>query len=300
MIEGSVLLILGAGASAQFTFPSGERLVESICSNLSTETSPLISILNDLDFSNDLIKAFHSDLFHSNRTSVDAFLEHRPEFVQVGKASIALSLIPSENQDYLFGINARSNNWYRFLYNKMATDSFEGLSKNKLAIITFNYDRSIEHYLYTSIKSDFGKSEADCTQLMSQVPIVHVHGTLGALPWQLGEGRSYAPELSVGSVKCAMNGIKIISENVDNSPEFESAHTLIKNTGLIYFLGFGYHPTNMRRLNPDLLRTKAVAGTAYNMGDSTRAELMKRWPFLRMENNTRDIMNFMENIANLA
>jgi hypothetical protein len=300
MIERRVLLILGAGASADFSFPSGETLVEIICNNLNPEVSVWSGILGGLGFSSEMIEAYKYDLFHSNRFSVDAFLEHRPEFVQIGKASIALSLIPSENEQSLFGTSLRPKNWYRYLYNKMATESFKDFQNNQISIITFNYDRSIEHFFFTSIKSDYGKTESECAALLEHLPLVHVHGSLGSLPWQSKEGRSYSPDLTVQTVEAAMNGIKIISEAADDSPELDIARELIRNAEMIYFLGFGYHPTNLRRLHPELFQGKAVLGTAFKLGDSGRTELGKRCSFLRLEQSDHNVMSFVENVAQLG
>ena len=84
-----------------------------------------------------------SQELHYSRISVDAFLEHRPEYLQIGKLSIALCIMAHEHEKKLF--NAQRN-WYDYLRIKL-NSSFDEFGDNKLSIITFNYDRSIEHYL---------------------------------------------------------------------------------------------------------------------------------------------------------
>ena len=48
--------------------------------------------------------------------------------------------------DNLFPPRAPSDHWYALLANQLeiGTDRF---GENKLSIVTFNYDRSLEHYL---------------------------------------------------------------------------------------------------------------------------------------------------------
>ena len=51
-------------------------------------------------------------------------------------------LIPKENEENLF---TYQKSWLRVLYNNMSA-SFEEFGKNALSIITYNYDRSVEHF----------------------------------------------------------------------------------------------------------------------------------------------------------
>ncbi len=132
MIQTQTVLILGAGASGPYGFPSGYEL--------------LIRVL-DLGIANQLIRAgfeagevkqFQYSLGHSGTLSVDAFLEHRPEFLRIGKFAIALLLIPFEDEARLF-TKYSSPGWYDYLFGQLSTD-FDSFGANRLSIITFNYD----------------------------------------------------------------------------------------------------------------------------------------------------------------
>jgi hypothetical protein len=46
----------------------------------------------------------------------------------------------------------------------------------------FNYDRSLEHFLFTALKYSSGKSDDECAGKLKTIPIIHLHGDLGALP----------------------------------------------------------------------------------------------------------------------
>jgi hypothetical protein len=89
------------------------------------------------------LKDFAAKLRDSGRDSVDAFLEHNPNFLDVGKPSIAATLIPHEDPDAI-----QDGDWYRNLFNAMNAP-FAEFENNKLAVITYNYDRSLEFYPWT-------------------------------------------------------------------------------------------------------------------------------------------------------
>jgi len=86
------------------------------------------------------VEEFRCAFQGSGLNSVDAFLERRPEYMSIGKLAMAFVLIGYENHDRLFGFES---NWLRTLYGRMAT-SYQELPKNRVAFITFNYDRNIE------------------------------------------------------------------------------------------------------------------------------------------------------------
>ncbi len=179
-----------------------------------------------------------------------------------------------------------SKNWYQYLWEEL-NDPFEHFGANKLSIVTFNYDRSLEHYMFTSLKNKYpDKSVDEYAEKIRSIPIIHVHGKLGPLPWETSKSdlKSVVPYDSMTGSSCfgmsvedtkdyqrvwfdtARSSIKVIHEGTDESEEFKQAHELIANAQQLYFLGFGYHPTNLRRLNPRvLMQPKKIMGTSYEL-----------------------------------
>lgn len=89
MIRRQTVFVLGAGASYPYGFPTGEGLVNEVISLAGLDRTLDAFLYNgcvDLD-----VKRFARDLADSDSPSVDSFLEHRPDFLRIGKLAICLS-----------------------------------------------------------------------------------------------------------------------------------------------------------------------------------------------------------------
>src|SRR5437868_420474 len=107
--------VLGAGASEPFNFPIGIGLVTEVIDLLfSPERDRLGAFMKIEEREFDV---FRNALQFSGKNSVDAFLEHRTDFMGVGKAAMAYVLIKRENPAALFA--TKSTNWLRYIYDKM-------------------------------------------------------------------------------------------------------------------------------------------------------------------------------------
>jgi hypothetical protein len=244
MITKPTVFVLGAGASIPYGLPSGQGLVN------------LIGQIRDQDFGvyaidPGLFNKLKRELRESRQASVDAFLEHRKELQEVGKRAIAIGLIRRENEDLLYGAETNED-WYTYIFNRMTSNTpFERLHENNIGFITFNYDRSLEHCLYKSIGALYGKPPENVAGVLCGFKFIHVHGRVGFLPWQdarTDDQRDYNTTCTAKEIDIAARGIKIISENIDDVPEFAEAQELMSRAKRIAVLGFGYHPVNMKRL----------------------------------------------------
>ena len=246
MITTPTVLVLGAGASAWAGFPVGKHLRQAIIGNLNDRRGAAYTRLQQLQFEDARIQEFRDSFKNSGKLSVDAFLEHRPDLLDVGKAAISQELIAYEGSSRLF---EGDMDWYAYLYQRMNSPFME-FGSNKVSIVTFNYDRSIEHFLFTSLKHTYRKGEDKVAEVLSDIPIIHVHGRLGHLPWQKDGGRSYSQGLTPDEIRIAAAGIRIIHEQLPRDKEFEKARAQIASADRIVFLGFGYDETNLNRLIP--------------------------------------------------
>lgn len=323
MITVPTVLVLGAGASIPFGFPSGQTLVDIICHFLHPDGPPdrecvplwlhrpmgeTVARLT-ATFTRKKITSFAEHL--DGEESIDAFLEHQTgDFVDIGKGAIAATLLPFERERAIFYDFATRrleknflgeqhtvgmvNNWYQLLWRALDAP-FEEFQENKLRIITFNYDRSLEHYLFTRLKRrNPDENVPECTTKMPL--IAHIHGRLGYLPWQMPanmDRSKYVPydaiareptrpeekvELDTKKIEwfdAARTGIKVIHEGSDETDELEQAREWIRQCKRLYFLGFGYHPSNIDRLKIESLNErKHIMGTIQGLSRE-REEALK-------------------------
>lgn len=295
MIQNNTTLILGAGTSIDYGYPSGRDLLIHICKELQT-TGEFYTTLYKLGISENKIKEFRDELYFSQQSSVDAFLEHRQEFIDVGKLAIARALIPFENDKLLF--SKEKYRWYEYLYSKLNAD-FIDFRTNKLYIVTFNYDRSLEHYLFTALKSSHGKSDDECANILGYIPIIHIHGQLSYLPWQCDidkPSRPYSEIISdIEEIRVAADQLKIISEGNINTEELQQAVRLMYESSYIYILGFGYHDENLKKLQFGHFKSRHVRGSCYGLGDADTTAINSRWGIRFPDQTKGDILFFLRN-----
>jgi NAD-dependent SIR2 family protein deacetylase len=251
MITTPTVLILGAGASCPYGFPTAKGLKELICEEFSstgTRASQFLSCLNPegSKYAPEEFSKFRDAFLKSGQPSVDAFLQRRPEFLGVGKLAIAFCLMPFEKEETLY--HPDSNDWYEYLSVKL-NSSFEEFGKNKLSIITFNYDRSLEHYLLNSLMNLHGKPRDECVKALAQIPIVHVYGQIGERPYPQQGSQMYRPDQIEHPryVETAAAGIRLYHEEAEAAST--SARELLSRAKRICFLGFSYNPLNVARLS---------------------------------------------------
>jgi hypothetical protein len=266
MLSQPTVFLLGAGASVPFDFPTGIQLVSRVLESLQNN-----DFRDKCGFEPETILRFSNALFRSGKNSVDAFLEHQPDLIGVGKSAIAFSLMNFEQEDAL--IRPRDANWLRYLYDRM-NGPFETFGNNPVAFITFNYDRTVEYFFHTVLMNTYNKTAAECANQLVNIPIIHLHGHLGLLPWQAeaagghANSRQFEPNITPKSLRIASEGIKIIHEKLDSDRDrdFERAKRILANAKRTILLGFGFNNTNTERLGlADLEPAQTALATAFGL-----------------------------------
>ena len=271
---------MGAGASQPFNYPTGIELRELI--RKGTRNCDIIEALkklyNHFDENNcsEILTKFIGNFSESSVRSIDFFLEKNPTYMDIGKMTIASYIIPEENDEKLRDIKPRdiSENWYIELFDRVK-DSFDDFDKNQISFITFNYDRSLEQFLFEALKHLFlSKTEEECAEKLKKIPLIHLYGKIDPLPWEdrtNGQGYSLTTNIYL-RLKNATENIKLINDerDVKKSKEFQGAHNLIKKAQKIYFLGFSFDSTNLERLDVKLMNSKSIYGTSFGLGGARK------------------------------
>jgi len=150
--------------------------------------------------------------------------------------------------------------------------------RNRVSIVTFNYDRSLEQYLSTVLTNGYGLAAKEAAVLAKAIEIHHVHGTLGDHP-AYGDGeraRDYVPSVSFEAVQLAARCIRVVHEQAADDAGFIAARRALQESARVVFLGFGYDPTNLARLQiVDLPPTTEVFGSAFGLTQRERQVVTK-------------------------
>ncbi len=284
MIRRRTVLILGAGASRPYNFPLGSQLVDQICEEILAGRAGLITRLENSYAKQPGDAAEFARLLAGARPfSIDAFLEAKRRFNTIGKAAIADLLLRTEHPEALQAAKLEAD-WYRYLLSDVLVrrnpEHFQGQVRH-LSIVTFNFDRSFERALFSTLENGFEITSDKARSLATELDIHHVHGTLGEPDWLYPDrpgGNPYGvPDNGlVAAVAKAVPRMKIVSDEIPTSV-IEDLQVVLQKAEFVYFIGFGFDDRNLERLGiPGILSpTAVVRGTS--LGKTT----MEQEPIIR-------------------
>lgn len=248
-----IVFVLGAGASWPCGFPLGTDLVRSIMNR--TDLDALLDEVGVKDRFKELQKALRM----VGNQSIDDLLRNRHDLRDAGIVAIAYALLSLESADNLIphtGDNSiRANDrWYPTLFaylRKVAPDwrSFEDLP---ITFITFNYDRSFDTYWANALEAQFGASGRGLQAYLDFRPVIHIHGQLGPLPWQVAYSEGAIPlgTLPTPSVlKRVMYWVRTpYDTHRDDTYALVRAQKAIRAASAVFFIGFAFDRRNFDKL----------------------------------------------------
>jgi hypothetical protein len=252
MFKQKTLLIVGAGASAEAGLPVGSKLLETISSSLNIRYSdgytrsggdPRIDqafrqIVRRPDGQQGDINPYLHKCWRivdaaKQGLSIDNIIDQHDgdQMLQLcAKLGIVKAIADAERASKMFdrdgyhdggtfNIGALRDTWYLRFGQKLAENvrptQIESIFDN-LSIITFNYDRCIEHFLVQSLMTSFGIGLPRAQEVVNRLRIHHPYGQVGRLPWQNGPGPKvkFGPE---GANYEQLSGeIRTFSERLDD------------------------------------------------------------------------------------
>lgn len=250
MITTPTAFILGAGASIPYDFPSGPELRDAICLD-SAPKGMLSEVLSNTMRVDPALTADFGKAFQRSALSVDAFLSRRLEYKDIGKLCIAVELCRREMPARVLRLDNKDN-WYALLWEALTRDvmTLADAYANQVKIVTFNYDRSLEYFLFEAAKHTFRASYEEALKYVNWLGVLHVYGCLGAFgPEPVRGVRIYTDELTTETIQTAAAGIRVIPEARNNDSVFTQAGELVAWCRRLCFLGFGFDFLNLSRLN---------------------------------------------------
>jgi hypothetical protein len=283
MIEQKTVFILGAGSNTVYGFPTGLMLRQHIIENFQNYFNNYLHEIPPRY--RGLTKKLVDTFDRSHISSIDRFLAERSnDFYEIGTKAIALSILQKEcnckfsrELDY----SSMNDDFYFYLYNAMIEgvdegSVFEKFKNNKVSFITFNYDRSLDYFLYDSFINSVPNDKLQEFDKSKHFPFefIHVYGST-PLEWQATnppylkfmKGKGF-DEITLNDIEQMSNSIKIIQKNRKNEPLMIKVQEEILKAERIFFFGFGYASENLDILGiPDMIKDKKVYGTVKGWTD---------------------------------
>lgn len=285
MIKEKTVFVFGAGSNLDYQFPTGAQLRDEIASVCNWDTMrpdipEHIKILNNMDFNMQVLTNFRTQLMNGGFDTIDEFLEARenPVYRSLGKTAIAIALIKHEHPQIFQG-RFSTDSFYNFLFKKMANEATkENFHQNKVSFVTYNYDRSFEYFLSNSLLNRYeGIQDSEVDYIMSQMKIIHVHGSLGNMRWHGYNKREYNTVVDQNNVKIASEGIVNFNEVDGNYEGYKEARKEFHEAKNVVFVGFGFHPLNLSRLAEGdcLLGKKRLFATSLGLTEEEISEIFR-------------------------
>jgi|GEM_PF-2599453 len=266
MLAHPTTIIIGAGASVDLGYPTGAVLRDWIIEGRGLDS--------DLDFGDgesEFRKRLALRFGGSLIPSIDAFLaiDENKDLHDWGILAIAAALLPVEmlNKD-------SPPAWMRYVFDAIRHPANDETPErqHKLRIVTFNYDLSVEFFLYRAFKNAYRLSNTDLIRkrFNDAVEVIHVYGHLGQLV-EFGGEHVYGGGVAESDIHRARKNMKIIGRDPGDN-QFAAAHEAIANAEYLAILGFGFDETNMANLRlAELAKFTPIVATGYKFGTGKRA-----------------------------
>jgi hypothetical protein len=299
MRAAKTVFIIGAGASEEAGIPFGRVFLDSISEklNFKIHRGSLIADSGDEDIL-DAMQQYARDRESINgylaaarriqegipfSRSIDAFMDaHRgDESIQLlGKLAIAKTVLEQEQNSCLhlaspdgdFQDTGRLNaSWYvdlaRGLTDGVRRDEIKRIF-DKVSFVVFNYDRCVEHFLFTSLSRHYGLSDPEARTVLGTLTVLHPYGTIAKLPWQGDGGLPFGFPINRPNLLMMSGQIRTFTEQQEDNQTLDAIKNEFASAETLVFLGFSYHHLNMKILDPGKEgAARDIFGTSFGISD---------------------------------
>jgi hypothetical protein len=140
----------------------------------------------------------------------------------------------------------------------------EFVERNNATFVTFNYDRTLEHFFYHRLLYTYDIKPAEALEKLKEIPIIHVYGSLGNFHDSILAKQSFTPP----EIQAAATSIRLMYDDRREHPEIEKAKAAISGASIVCFLGFSFDPDNLALLEmQDRCSGKTIFASRYLMPD---------------------------------
>lgn len=306
-----ITFVLGAGSSYEASMPTGSELKGKIASSLAFR----VDDFRRMDGGDGQIRkalyelaqrpgSAHSvDEYYTaarrvyagmpQAPSIDNFIDsHRanPTIAAVGKLAIASAILKAERASTLYfspdniyntiNFGNVANTWFNAFFQLLCLNAQEEDLPSRLSrvrVITFNYDRTLEHFLYHSIQNYYGSEPYKAAEIVSHLSVLHPYGQVGSLPWQnKGTSVPFGSDIDSSALIRVAETLRTFTEGTsETDSQIEQIRTAVFEAETLVFLGFAFHELNLRLLfgsprNVPVRHMKQIFGTAMGLSESNK------------------------------
>lgn len=307
-MERKTVIVVGAGASREFGLPIGLELQKTISSMLDIRLgrhgvgrSGNAKIIETCRmFQSGDVQAYHEagrliSLGVGLTDSIDNFLDKHSNDDKVqymGKLAIAKAISDAELGSSLaryrsdnrssFSMSEFDKTWlhglFRNLQRGIHVENVETIFDN-VSFVVFNYDRCIEMFLLEALVRAYGIKMRKAADILKRANIYHPYGSLGSLPI-MGDvpkdslrfgGVDYHPSDDLHNIAKRISTYK---EEVRDGGELSQAREWIIEADQLVFLGFAFHPQNVKLLSPSCeISARRILGTSFSISEFNQQEI---------------------------
>lgn len=304
MFKKPVVFVVGAGASHEYGLALGMDLKEAVAADLKFG----FDLYKQVSGSQQLIRILKQNFRHEAQQYIDIgrqlsatmslhhsidealhYFSGNEKAVTLGKLAIANQLLSSERRSTLpndddpgalnIFVPSAAKEWlFHFLSMVVSgTQIEERPIFENVTIINFNYDRSIEHFLFYALQRNAACSEDATREALLQLNVIRPYGTLGLLPWQEpNAGIGYGGPNSDNTILAASRTIRTFTEQFIDKELGERIVNALSEAKLVVFLGFGFHQQNMELLTtPGRAWNPLVLATSKGIDPASHDEITR-------------------------
>jgi hypothetical protein len=305
MFRRPTVFIVGAGASREVNLPLGNELKNRIATALNIRFQGFNELISGSRLIADCLRRHalevqQRDINYLLRhcweivagmpgaISIDNYLDQRGqdadreicaklaivETISEAERNSLLFIDPRERDQELDFAQIEAARAYLVPLGRMVTsgarpNDLERMFEN-LTIVTFNYDRCIEHFFLRRLMNQYWLNEQAAAVFARRLRVHHVYGSIGTLPWAHPNnvGVSFGEPLGSGPCLAAARQIRTFTESHTDADLQAAIHNAIARAHTVVYLGFAYHEISMQLIHPnDDVATERIFATRFEVSD---------------------------------
>lgn len=309
MLSRKTVFILGAGASKEVGLPIGSELIMLIADKLNIEFDGFSQQIRRGDHAvilQALRKKYPQEISKYHKAcrqigkgvilskSIDDFLnnhQHDEAIVICSKLGIAKSIGDAERQSSLYFARTNIyntidftspsvlNTWYTRFYQLITTEvPIENLGSlfENVSVISFNYDRCLEHFLVQALSQNYLIPLEESQNLVQKLTILHPCGSVGSYLSPRDKVIEFGFEDTLLLDEMIAN-IKTYTEQIEQNGEVQRIREEMHQAETLVFLGMAFHENNMALLqSKPSTKARKIYATRKGISESDLPVVRKR------------------------